>query len=255
MPSPVPTPAPSSTPAPTTVSIPADSSKDPNILVYFNGERLQFEDAQPVLKDGRTLVPFRKQFETLGFKLKWVDTGDVQKAIGTKGDLAIELTINSTNAKVNGEDVTPDVPAQIIDERTMVPLRFVSESSGFKVSFSSEGNVWTIQIDEGDVVTGPAQTPAPTPVPTQTPAQTPDRSTEEVEPYVVKGHVRNEKGQPLPGAIIYADNQLLYNSNIVVTADENGYYRIELPQLATSWNMSEDVNRDYKGKRAYLTYC
>lgn len=251
-PSPSPTPAPTTTPSPA----PADGSKDIAIHVYYKGTELYFDDAQPIVKDGRTLVPFRKLFETLGFTVKWVEEGAVRKAIGTKDGLSIELTIDSTNANVNGKTVALDVTAQIIDGSTMVPLRFVSESSGFKVAFSSSGNVWTIRIEDAGAVNDPvpeptpAPTPEPTPVPTPapTPEPTPAPSIEEVEPYVVKGYVRNAQGNPIPGVTVYADNQLLYDSNVGGVTDENGHYRIELPQVATTWNMSTSFTREYNGK-------
>ncbi|MFD0679386.1 MULTISPECIES: stalk domain-containing protein [unclassified Paenibacillus] len=251
-PAPVPAPTPGPTPAPTPAPAPADGSKDIAIHVFFKGTELQFDEIQPVIKDGQSLVPFRKLFETLGFTVKWVEEGNVRKALGTKEGLTIELTINSTKAIVNGKDVTLDVPAQIIDGNTMVPLRFVSESSGYKVSFTSSGNVWTIRIEDAVVtnpVPTPTPTPEPTPVPTPTPTPIPAPSVEEVEPYIVKGYVRDAKGRPLPGVKVYADNTLLYDSNIIGVSDENGHYRLELAHIATTWNMSADIIRQYNGKR------
>ncbi|WP_248930408.1 copper amine oxidase N-terminal domain-containing protein [Paenibacillus hamazuiensis] len=119
------------------------------VNVYYNGELLQFGEAQPVIKDGNTLVPFRKLFETLGFTVKWEDKGDIRKAIGTKDGLDIELVIDGGAAKVNGKEVKLEVPAQIIDGNTMVPLRFVSENSGNEVAFSNEGGEAVIQIGKG----------------------------------------------------------------------------------------------------------
>lgn len=58
--------------------------------------------------------------------------------VGTKNDLTIELPINSTIAKKNGFDIALDVPAQIIDGRTLVPVRFIAESSGSEVGWNSE---------------------------------------------------------------------------------------------------------------------
>lgn len=203
------------------------------VEVYFQGEPVRFDDTEPVIKDGRTLVPFRKIFETLGFTVKWVDGGNVQKAVGTKGGLAIELTIGSTSAKVNGKNITLDVPAQVVEERTMVPLRFVSENSGFQVSYSSKGGVSTIRISSAGEA-GENSTPAP--------------SKDKVEPYVVKGRVTDAEGRSVKGAEIFADNQLLYNSNLTVVTDANGYYRIELPLLATTWNMGGSHSVDIDGK-------
>ncbi|OXM85181.1 hypothetical protein CF651_16395 [Paenibacillus rigui] len=232
-----------------------------------------------MVKDGRTLVPFRKLFEALGFTVKWVEDGAIRKAIGTKDGLSIELTINQTSALVNGKAVALDVPAQIIDGHTMVPLRFVSESSGYQVAFSSSGNAWKIQIgdavpgtDTGGTGTGtepdpaptpapepapnPAPEPAPSPTPTPAPEPTPvpSPSVEEIEPYVVKGYLRNAQGNPLPGVTINADNQLFYDSNMSAVTDENGHYRIELSQMPATWIMSTTFTREYNGKeqRFYL---
>ena len=65
------------------------------VHVYFEGERLRFEDTEPIITGGRTLVPFRKIFETLSFEVEWID-GKVRKAIGKKEGLTIELTIGTT---------------------------------------------------------------------------------------------------------------------------------------------------------------
>lgn len=236
-PTPTPNPVPPSSPAP---------AEGPTIHVFLKGKELHFDGAQPILKDGSTLVPFRKLFETLGFTVKWVENGNIQQALGTKDGLSIELTINSTIAKVNGKNVTLDVPAKIINGNTLVPLRFVAENSGFQVSYSREGNVATIQIEDADVATNPDPTTDPTPVPTPDPAPIP--SKEEIEPYVVKGYVRDAKGHPVPDVSIFADNTLLYDSNILGVTDESGHYRIELPQITTTWRMGADLTKEFNGK-------
>ncbi|MFE5318947.1 stalk domain-containing protein [Paenibacillus sp. NPDC056579] len=204
-------------------------SAEKTINIYFNGELLYFDNAQPVLKDGRTLVPFRKLFETLGFAVKWVDTGSLRQAIGTKDGLEIELTINDNNAKVNGKSILLDVPAQMIQDSTMVPLRFVSENSGYQVTFTDSSSASEIQIRSAGAAD---EAPAPAP------------NTDDVEPYVVKGRVVDTQGRPIQGAEVFADNQLLYNSNLNAVTDANGYYRIDLPLLATTWRMggSHSVN-------------
>lgn len=54
-----------------------------------------------------------------------------------KWDL-IELVIGEKTAYVNGREIVLDVPAQIIDDRTMVPLRFIAESFGCKVEWIND---------------------------------------------------------------------------------------------------------------------
>ena len=76
----------------------------------------------------------------------------------------------------------------------------------------------------------------------------PASSAEDAEPYVVKGTVRDAQGNPLPGVKVYADDTLLYDSNIIGITDENGRYRIELEQINTSWKMSAEHTIPYNGK-------
>ena len=42
------------------------------ISVTINGEQVVFENQQPVIVDGRTLVPVRGVFEALGFEVDWI---------------------------------------------------------------------------------------------------------------------------------------------------------------------------------------
>lgn len=113
----------------------------PTIKVMLDGKELVF-DVAPVIVNDRTLVPFRKIFESLGMTVSWDSENQIAK--GEKEGLVIELPIGKTTAKVNGKDVTLDVPAQLIDDRTLVPLRFVSENSGAKVEW--DGTTSTASI-------------------------------------------------------------------------------------------------------------
>lgn len=259
-PSPEPAPAPAPAPNPQPAPAPAPPANGPTINVFFRGQELQFDGARPILKDGSTLVPFRKLFETLGFTVKWVETGTARQAIGTKDGLTIELTIDSSTAKVNGKSAALDMPAQILNGQTLVPLRFVAENSGYQVTYSSEGGIATIQIKDAEVAADPEPTPAPAPAPEPTPTPSPVPSpqpsptpapqppAEEAESYVVKGYIRDANGNPLPGVTVYADNTLLYDSNVLGVTDESGHYRIELPQIATSWRTGADLTTTYNGK-------
>ncbi|WP_429310990.1 stalk domain-containing protein [Paenibacillus mucilaginosus] len=254
----VPAPGPSiPTPAP------APETNGPEIHVFFKGQELQFSETQPVIKDGSTLVPFRKLFETLGFTVSWVENGAVRQAVGTKDGLTIKLTIDSTTASVNDQNVALEVPAQIMGGSTMVPLRFVAENSGYQVTYAKENNMASIRIEEG-TAGAPAETPsqpstpAPTqppvetpsqpstPAPTQPPAGTPSQLT--VKPYIVHGYVRDAAGKPIEGASVWADNTLLYDSNLLGVTDASGYYKLELPSLATTWRMGGEYSRQADGR-------
>jgi len=91
---------------------------------YVNAASVKL-DSPPVIQNSRTLVPVRFISEQMGAKVTWNDVKrQVTIAQGTK---TIILTINSNKVLVNGKTVTIDVPAKIINSRTMVPVRFVSE--------------------------------------------------------------------------------------------------------------------------------
>jgi len=105
------------------------------ISVTLNGIRLHF-DVDPIIHDNRTLVPFRAIFEELGMNVEWDQ--DTRTAIGirSRDNLRIEIPIDSNIAYVNGSTVEFDVPAMVYNDRTMVPVRFISEASGANVEWN-----------------------------------------------------------------------------------------------------------------------
>lgn len=108
---------------------------DPNgIKVQIHGRPVIF-DSQPVIKYNRTLVPLRSIFEVLGANVKW--DSKTQTVTAVKEGKTVELTINKKEASVDGNKITLDVPAMIIDNRTFVPARFISESMGAKVAWNA----------------------------------------------------------------------------------------------------------------------
>jgi hypothetical protein len=96
------------------------------IRVFLNDERLDFSDADPLIENGRTLVPMRGILETLGAQVDWNEQTRTVTAV--KDGITISLAVGNTAAAVNGEPHNLDVPARIINNRTMVPLRFLAES-------------------------------------------------------------------------------------------------------------------------------
>ncbi len=112
-------------------------------------------DVAPVAVDGRTLVPVRFISEALDAKVDW--DGKTSKITITLGDKVIVLTLNSSIAYVNGTKVTLDVPAKAINGRTMVPVRFVSESLDQEVSFDSVTKEIIIKSKGTPTSSGPSE--------------------------------------------------------------------------------------------------
>ncbi|MGC8789746.1 MAG: stalk domain-containing protein [Caldisericum sp.] len=104
-------------------------------------------DSPPVIKNSRTLLPIRTIIEALGGHVDWDATE--RKATVNLGSNTIELWIGKSTAKVNGANTPIDatnskVVPEIINSRTMLPLRFVTENLGCDVQW--DGTTQTITI-------------------------------------------------------------------------------------------------------------
>lgn len=102
-------------------------------------------DTPPVIKGGRTLIPVRAITEGFGAELAFDKESQVVTI--TKGDTVIELTLGSTVAVVNGEEVQMDTKANIVNNRTYVPLRFIMET--FKLNVEWDQDTETVKIGDG----------------------------------------------------------------------------------------------------------
>lgn len=121
---------------------PAPAAAPDAVRVMVNGEYVVF-DAPPVIEKGRTLVPMRAVFEALGADVQW--NSDVQSVVAQRGETRITLLIGSEDMLVNNKDIVKlDVPAKIMESRTMIPLRAVSEAFDCKVDWDNEKRLVTI---------------------------------------------------------------------------------------------------------------
>lgn len=102
------------------------------IKVFLNGLEIEF-DVSPYIKNGRTMVPFRAIFEALGVDISW--NGVNRTIMATNDTTQIYIEIGKAFAYVNGYKVNLDAEAEIVEGRTFVPLRFVSENAGADVSW------------------------------------------------------------------------------------------------------------------------
>jgi outer membrane protein assembly factor BamB len=107
-------------------------------------------DSPPVIKNNRTLLPIRVIIEALGGSVSW--DGTEKKVTITLKETTIQLWIGKPTAKVNGTDspidaTNPKVVPEIINGRTMLPLRFVTENLGCDVQW--DGTTKTVTITYG----------------------------------------------------------------------------------------------------------
>jgi len=117
----------------------------PGMDVYTVNGETKFWDATPYIKNGRTLVPIRHLAEAVGFKADWDFSDPANKMVfifkadqdpeKDKEHPFILLIIGQPTAMVNGNLVALDVAPEILNGRTMVPLRFVVETLGYQVEW------------------------------------------------------------------------------------------------------------------------
>lgn len=107
-----------------------------DVIVKIDNSPITFSDQSPLIIDGRTLVPMRTIFETMGAEVLW--DGDTRTVTATKDSTVISLTVDNSVAHKNDEQITLDVTPQIINSRTMVPLRFVGEALDADVKWEKD---------------------------------------------------------------------------------------------------------------------
>lgn len=100
-------------------------------------------DVAPYIKNSRTYVPMRYLGEALGAEVVWDATA--QTVTLTKGATVVVFTIGSTSYTVNGEAKTADVAPEIVNDRTMLPARFVAEAFGATVGWDAATGTVLIQ--------------------------------------------------------------------------------------------------------------
>lgn len=138
--------APSASTAPEASTAPAKKTK---IELVIDNKEAKVDgaakelDAAPVIVDDRTLVPVRFISENMGGKVDW-DAATRTVTIELNGK-KIQLVIDSKDVDVDGTKTALDVPAQIISDRTYVPVRFVSETIGATVGWDAATKTVTIE--------------------------------------------------------------------------------------------------------------
>lgn len=116
----------------------------PNVIkVFVNGEEVAF-DTEPIIEANVTLVPLRAIMEKLGADVIYND--ELRTITAKKDDKRIYLKIGDITAKINDDTVNLQVPAQIVNSRTMIPLRFISESLGATVDYDGAENIISISL-------------------------------------------------------------------------------------------------------------
>lgn len=141
---------------------------DPQMTVNGESESIDESGTSPVIMNDRTLVPVRAIIEAAGGSVSWDETAR-EASLSYNGN-TVRLVIDSTTAYFNDTVRTLDVAPVILNDRTMLPIRFISESFGFTVGWEQSTQTITITVpadtastDAPETTVGAAaQTPAAT---------------------------------------------------------------------------------------------
>ena len=195
----------------------------PYVKVFVDGSPVYFDQA-PVMANGRVLVPLRGVFERLGATVAWDPAS--QTVLAQRGATSVSLRIGSPQAFVNGQAQFLDVPAMLIGGRTMVPLRFVSQTLGADVNWDATTS--TVQITSQGALGAPPVSVPPSvnyppsqsyppaaypPAPSYPPVAYPPAP---VAPTTISGTVVRVNASTYPGQLIVQSNTgAIYTYNIV----------------------------------------
>ena len=106
------------------------------IHIVYNDKVVKYDDVKPVNTDGRVMIPFRAALENMGASVDYDDSSRLVTA--KKGDTTIKFTLMDDTIYVdnNGSESTVkmDTPMIIVDDRTLVPIRFMSNAFGMHIS-------------------------------------------------------------------------------------------------------------------------
>jgi len=101
-------------------------------------------DTPPVIKEGRTLIPVRAISEAMGASVEY--NAEEKIVTITKDDKIIIFNLSENKVYVGENEAEIDVPAEVMNNRTMVPLRFIAENLGLLVEYDDETQ--TIEVIE-----------------------------------------------------------------------------------------------------------
>ncbi len=105
------------------------------VQVFVNGKSVSFPDVRPFIRNGRTLVPVRFVVENPAFGAVIFYEPQTKKVTIKRGGITVDCWPDSRTVLVNGGSRTMDVAPVLKEGRTMVPLRFLSETFGADVGW------------------------------------------------------------------------------------------------------------------------
>jgi len=110
-------------------------AEDNGIKVTIDGVGMTFSDnlGYPAEYHDRVMLPLRQVFGAFGWSPTYDESTETVMAFKDKSYIAMQ--IGSTNYFIDGKTVIFDTAPIIVNDRTLVPVRLVAESLGYKVDW------------------------------------------------------------------------------------------------------------------------
>ena len=102
------------------------------IAVIYN-DKLLISDQVAIMRNDRVVIPFRAICEAFGAEVSWNEKTQTVTAI--KNGLELSLQMDNPQMVVNGSSVTLDITPEIINSRTLVSIRAISEGIGATINW------------------------------------------------------------------------------------------------------------------------
>ena len=126
--------------------------------MVLDGRQVSFS-VDPTFESGRLLVPLRTIFEAMGATVTW--NQETQTAGAVRDEVTVIMPLNSTTPSVNGQPWTLDVPAKVINNVTLAPVRFVAEAFGGTVAWDGSTYIAYISSPDGNAIVNPVNNSDP----------------------------------------------------------------------------------------------
>lgn len=118
------------------------------VKIVIDGKEMVPKDMPTVIIDGRTMLPMRQIAQELGCEVNWNEAA--KQIYVMRGSDIIVFTVDSKTGYENGKEFTMDVPATIVNDRTMLPVRALADALHLNIKWDDPNRI--VSIQSGDTV-------------------------------------------------------------------------------------------------------
>lgn len=118
------------------------------VKIEIDGKAMVPKDMPAVIIDGRTMLPMRQIAQELGCEVNWNEAA--KQIYVMQGSDIIVFTVDSKTGYENGKEFTMDVPATIVNDRTMLPVRALADALHLNIKWDDPNRI--VSIQSGDTV-------------------------------------------------------------------------------------------------------